>query len=475
MSGDRLLTATNSNSISLAYPSSFQTRGIQEAHPLGFINGTAQVNEFIHKTTLENGIRIVTRRIPQSRSIAIGILFDVSPHTEPINQSGIAHMCEHSMFLGTSNRDAAQIARQMDIGGGNIGAFTTRDYTCFYALVLDDYRTYAMDMLGDILLNSIFPYERLEMEKKAILREIDSLCDSPLERAHANLKGFAWPNHPLGRAILGRQEKVREFTREDVIYFVHEQYLPDRMIVAAAGNVDHRDFVAQVRDAFWRMRGSSVSGLQSNPQFSGGVTVNSMPVSQAYFCLGIQAFPYAHPDRYTFHVLNSVLGSGLSSRLYRRLRDEYGLVYHIGSEHHSYREGGMLVVEGSTAPEYTHQVLSLILREVRALVSGEAPINDDELWRAKMHIHGQHLLAGENSHTCMSRLATQEFYFGHPIPSGEILAQINAVDHDSLQRLAIEQLSERSNQVAISVVGPELGQSSTTSSLADLTSISMSG
>ncbi len=465
MPEEHLLTATALNSISSAPASAVKTEGIQEVHPFDLMDSKAAVSEFIHRSTLENGIRVITRRIPQARSISIGILFDASPHTEPRDKSGIAHLCEHALFQGTSNRDAAQIAREMDIGGGNIGAFTARDYTCFYATVLDDYRTYALDLLGDILLNSIFPHEHLERDKRAILSEIDSLGDSPLENAQASLKAFAWPNHPLGRPILGRWETVQEFDRDDIIYFMHAHYLPDRMIVAAAGNVDHTDFVAQVRDAFWRMRGQSASGFEAIPQFRGGVTVNAMPVSQAYFCLGIQAFPYAHPDRYTAHVLNAVLGSGLSSRLYRRLREERGLVYHVGSEYHSYRTGGMLFVEGATAPEYAQQTLSLVLTEINGLISGEMPIDDDELWRAKMHISGQHLLAGENIHTCMSRLATQEFYFGHPISSDEVLAQINAVDQKSLQGLLTEQLANSDNQIAVSVVGPESVQGST---LADL-------
>lgn len=468
MSSEELQTAIRSNCISVVYPSSVQISGIQEDQLPGFVSGMVNVNEFIHKATLANGIRVVTKQIPHARSIAIGIMFDASPHTEPIHQNGIAHLSEHAMFQGTSSRDATEIARQMDVGGGSIGAFTARDYTCYYAIVLDDYRTYAMDLLGDILLNSVAPYQRIESEKRAILGEIESVSDSPLERAQANLKTFAWRDHPLGRPILGRKETVREFTREDVIYFVHGNYLPDRMIVAAAGNVDHRDFLAQVRDAFWRMTGQGESLPQVAPRFNSGATIESMPVSQAYFCLGIRAFRYSHPDRYAVHVLNNVLGSGTSSRLYRRLRDEHGLVYHIGSEYHAYRQGGMLVIEGSTAPEYLHQVLSLTVTELRNLLASEEAVDDEELWRAKMHIHGQHILAGENSHTCMSRLATQEFYFERPITSEEILAQINAVDIDCLQRLSGDLMADSDSRIAISVVCPDSVQGSTAATVAEL-------
>lgn len=408
-----------------------------------------------HKTTLENGIRVVTETMASVRSIAIGILVDADPQDETPQKSGLAHLTEHLMFQGTSSRDTAQIARLMDIGGGRMGAFTARDYTCYYATVLDDYHTYTLDLLGDILLNSIFPTASLEREKEAILREIARGRDVPDERTHALLKSFVWSDHPLGRPIVGHPETVKALPREDVIYFVHEHYLPDRMIIAAAGNVEHRDFVAQVRDAFWRMLGQSRSGTSIRPAHRAGVTMEHMPVSQAYFSLGIRAYPYAHPDRYGLHILNNVLGGGISSRLFRRIREERGLVYHIGSEYHAYRDDGIWVIEGSTTPECLMTVLRLTLAELRKLLTMEEPVDDKELWKSKMQIRGQHILAAEESHVRMSRLATQEFYFGQHIPSDKILSQVEKVDDHTLQRLANEFLVHALHQATVAIVGPE--------------------
>jgi predicted Zn-dependent peptidase len=340
-----------------------------------------------------------------------------------------------------------------------MGAFTARDYTCFFATVLDDYRTYALDLLGDILLNSTFPRRSVEREKQAILREIDASRDDPEERVSNLLKSYVWPNQPLGNPVRGVPETVTGMTREDVIYFVHEHYLPERLIVGAAGKVEHDDFVAQARDAFWRMLGKDEFGKDEPvdtgaPRWQTGVTVVPAAVSQSYFALAIPGYPYAHPERYSLHVLNSILGGGSSSRLYRCIREERGLAYNIGSEYHAYGEAGLLVVEGSTAPAHLLTVLRLILAELwRFVLSGE-PVDAEELWKAKMHLRGQHLLGDESSNTRMNRLASQEFYFGRHLPSQEILENIEAVDSHALERLADDLLQDALGQVAVAVVGP---------------------
>ncbi len=420
------------------------------------------------KTTLENGIRVVTETIPGSRSVAIGILIDASPRDERPEKAGLAHLTEHLLFQGTSSRSENQIANLMDVGGGNFGGFTTRDYTCYFATVLDDYRTYAIDLLGDILLNSIFPPENVEREKSIILREIDRVRDTPFERAHMLLKSAVWPDHALGRAITGDSTTVRALTREDVIYFVHNHYLPDRLIIAAAGNLEHQDFVAQVRDAFWRIQGTGPVRDDETPSFRSGEKIEHAPVTQAYFSLGLQTHAYAHAQRYSIHLINNILGGGISSRLYRSIREERGLVYHIESEYHAYRDAGLLVIEGSTTPEYLTQVLAMTLAEMGQLVSGDKPVEAEELWKAKMHLRGQHLLAGENTNTRMSRLATQEFYFGKHISSDEILARIDSPDHHDMQQFANATFSEVQGKATIAIVGPGDTQHYSPSSLSEL-------
>ena len=406
------------------------------------------------KTQLENGIRVITEAMPHTRSLAMGVIVEASPHQEPAQRSGLAHMVEHLIFQGTSSRNAAQIADLMDVGGGHVGGFTARDYTCYFATVLDDYYPYALDLMGDILLNSLFPEDSLEREKEAILQEIAASYDSPAHRAHQLLKRNAWPNHALGRSIAGEPDSVKQISREEIIYFTHQHYTPDRLILAAAGHVNHDDFTAQARDALWRMLGGSDPISYEPPQWQTAVTCNDMSVSQAYFSIGIPAYPYTHDDRYSLHILNNLVGGGISSRLYRRLREQRGLVYNIGSEYHAYRDGGMLVIEGATTPEYLLPVLGLTMTELGLLFSFSDPVNPEEMWKSKMQIRGQYLIGSEDSSTRMSRLATQEFYFGRHIPAEEALRQVEAVDVTALAQTGAALLNSLS-QATAAVVGPK--------------------
>jgi predicted Zn-dependent peptidase len=420
------------------------------------------------KTVLENGLRIVTANMPGVRSVSMGVLINAGPRDETQETCGLSHLIEHIMFQGTSSKNAMQIARIMDSAGGQMGAFTARDYTCYTATVLDDYRTYALDLLGDILLNSIFPKENMEREKGAILREIDAANDLPSKKAHSVLKSSIWDKHALGRPIFGWPETVNQLTREDLIYFVHKHYLPNRIIVSAAGNLEHSDFVAQVRDCFWSMMGESKTTDNGLPSYNAGVTIEHVSVSQAYFSLGIRAFPYAHTDRYGLHLLNTILGGGISSRLYRRLREEKGLVYEISSQYYAYEDDGVLVIEGSTTPEYLMQVLGLTLIELWKLITLDEPADEEELWKAKMQIRGQHIISGEISNTRMSQLATQELYFGRHITADEILREIEVVDNGLIEKMARESLIDSLKQAAIAVVGPKAPEYYSVSAIEDL-------
>jgi len=421
-------------------------------------------------TTLENGIRVVTEAMPETRSTSVGIMIDAGPGDESLETQGLAHLAEHMMFQGTGSRNSRDIALMMDESGGQLGGFTSKDYTCYSATVLDDYTTYALDLMGDILLNSEFPEEALGREKNAILREIDGDTDIPSSRAHTALKSHVWGSHFLGRPVAGDPEVVGQLTREDLIYFVHRHYLPNRMIVAAAGNVNHEDFLSQVRDAFWRMMGEGEKRVSTPPRFRPGVCVENMPVSQAYFSIGLRCLPYADEGRYLVHILNNILGGGASSRLYSRLREERGLVYQIGSEYHAYADGGILVIEGSTAPEYLVPVLCQVLVELWKLASLDEPASEEELWKAKMQIRAQHLIASENSSTRMSRLATQAFYFERCLSGEEILAAIESVGAHDLAVYAGGPLLDALRQVAVSVVGPEGDGTFTRQGILDLLS-----
>ena len=418
--------------------------------------------------SLENGLRIVTEHLPCSRSVSLGVLIDAGPQDDPAGLSGLAHLSEHALFQGTSGRSAFEIARLMDVAGGQMGAFTARDYTCFYANVLGEYLTYATELFGDMLLNSTFPNENIEREKQAVLREIGIASDAPMERVHHQLKQLMWPGQSLGHAVHGNAEDVERLTGDDVRGFVRRHYTPDRIIIAAAGNVEHESLVEQIRDGFWRLSGSHPARRAQRSRFRSGVMLDQSPVSQAYFAIGLEAPAYCAADRYRLFLLNSVLGGGMSSRLFRKLREERGLVYGISSELHAYRNAGAWVIEGSTAPEHLAAVVALAILELQQLATFEVPIDEEELWTAKMQVRGQHLLSADNAHTRMSRLATQELYFGRQIPESEILAAIEAVSVVDLWQTCRMRLLPAVDQLALSVTGPEASDCYSQESLEEL-------
>lgn len=407
------------------------------------------------KSKLENGIRVVTETMPSVRSVAMGIIVDTGLRDEAPGKNGQAHMVEHLMFRGTSNRDSLQIARLMDEAGGCIGGFTTRDYTCYTATVLDDYCTYALELLGDILLNSQFLPGAIEREKETILREIDAHFDMPDKRVDTLLKAHIWNGQPLGMPVTGIPETISTLTRNDVVNFFDTHYLPQRLIIAAAGNIEHQDFVAQVQDAFWRMMGYPKPGFNPPLEYHSGVAVAHMPVSQVYFSVGLKTHPFAHPDRYGLHIFNKILGDGISSRLFRRIRENQGLVYEIGSHYHAYRDGGLMVIEGSTNPECFQQVLTQTLGVLAQLIYGSDPVQSEELMRAKNQIKGQHLIASEDTNTRMSRLAMQELYFGKHISMEKIIAQIENIDAQNLNDMAQKGLTQNLEKISVAVVGPK--------------------
>ncbi|MDD2463496.1 MAG: pitrilysin family protein [Desulfobulbus sp.] len=420
----------------------------------------------IEQSVLENRIRVVTKRLEGVRSISLGFLMTSGPMDEPEEQSGVAHLTEHLMFGGTQTRDDGAIARMMDATGGQVGGFTSRDYTCFTTTVLDDYRTYLIDLMGDILINSQFAEYAVHQEKDTIIRELSAQLDRADVCAHERMKSHIWRGHPLGRAIGGTIASVARLQRQDVVDFFTTHYQPRRLIIAAAGNVNHQDVVGNVADAFWNMLDDGKKNVTpAPPVFHGGISVECKGVSHVYFSIGIKAAPFAAPERYLIHLLTTILGSGLSSRLFRKLRQEVGMVYEIGAEYQAYRDDGVIVIEGSTTPELLHSVLSHIMIEVHGLALGMLPVDAEELWTAKMQLKGRHLISQENSHTCMSSLATQTFYFGKFIESEQICSQIEGVDIKQINAIASNFLLKGLENPAVTIVGPSCESVCNTDSL----------
>ena len=406
-------------------------------------------------TVLENGIRVLSDTMPDARTVAIGVLFAASPRDEADGKSGLAHLAEHMMFQGTGSHSANGIVRILDACGGQMGAFTTRDYTCFGATVLSDHLPYVLDLYGDMFLNGTLHEDRVSEEKGVILNETREAAGKPDERVHQALKERAWAGSRLGRAIEGRESDIATLDREDLVYFIHENYSADRMIVAAAGRIDHADFVAQVRDAFWRLGPGMPRCRETPPPFVETTLLIPSTAPTASFAFGMEAPAHGHAQRYQTHVLNGILGGGMSARLHTALRHDRGLVHRIGSSYEAYEQAGMIVVEGAVIQEDCLPVLMACLKEFERLARGD--VSAEELWGVKRQLSAAHRIGSENTHTRMSRLLIQTYYMGAPIPEEAVLDGIEAVDLQSVNQACRTTLTTALSRLAL-VVSGDAGQ-----------------
>ena len=319
---------------------------------------------------------------------------------------------------------------------------------------MDAHRTYVFDLLSDLLLNSVFPEKKLEHEKNVIINECNMGKDNPSLHTDANLRAAMWQGHPLGKAIEGEAASLESISREDIIYFFHNHYLPNRITIAVAGNLEHEDIVAQVRDCFWRLSGFSEATQSDEPQFNSRFVTDRLDTNQAYFSVGIQAPRYDHENRYDVHLFNTILGGGLSSRLYRFLREDKGLVYDIHSEYQAYKDAGALIISGSTQPNIIFDVVDDVIAIIQSMALGTVPVDEEELWQAKLYNIGQHHIDSEDPYTRMSRMLTQHFYFGRTLPAEEVTEELEKVTTSSLAAMCEEVFSSFPQKVAASIVGP---------------------
>lgn len=408
------------------------------------------MTEQVHKTVLENGVRVLSEHMDGVRSVSLCALVDVGPKDELSDECGYAHLIEHMLFQGTGERDAQAIAEMMEIGGGAIGAFTARDYTVYHATVLDDYLPFALEVLGDMLCNSILPAEALERQRAVILNEIAG-HDDPARSVNHLLKATLWPDHPLGHPTAGLESTIRQANRQALLNFMKRHYTANKLVIAAAGNVEHSRFVSQVRDSFWQMNRHGVPEASSPPTANlCAVAAQWRALQQVYFALAWPASVYTDPERYAWHVFTALFGGGPNSQLYRRLREERGMVYHITAEYQAYGSAGALVVEGATLPQTLVSVLAGVLIEL-LLASGEE-VDFDDHHRTVQSLISQHLVSGDSAYVRMSRLALQEKYFQRVIPSEQMITNLRAQTPAAVRNVALNVAS--AGLPTIALIGP---------------------
>lgn len=411
---------------------------------------TAEEIRNIRRHTLPNGLTILTEEMQHVRSVSIGVWVKTGSRHEEAEANGISHFVEHMVFKGTTTRSAADIARQIDSIGGNMDAFTSKEYICFNAKVLDEHLPIALDVVSDMVLNPVFDAQEITRERGVVLEEIKMDEDNPDYLVHEIFTQNFWRNHPLGKPILGTKETVRRFEQPLLREYYHKHFHPGNLIVAVAGHLDHQRLVELVSQRFERLKAGRNGFHQAAPKISSRVILrNKKELEQVQICVGVPSHPVAHDQRYASAALNTLLGGGMSSRLFQNIRERQGLAYSIFSELNPYRDTGCLSVYAGTSLESTTQVVESIISEFRELKTKLVP--EDELRRAKDQLKGSLMLSLESTTARMSNLARQEMYFDRFFGLDEILDGIESVTAADLQNLAQEFFSTEA--VALTVLG----------------------
>ena len=405
----------------------------------------------IQRHVLPNGLVVITEPMSHVRSVSVGVWIRNGSRREIPAENGLAHFIEHMVFKGTERRSAEAIAREMDSIGGMLDAFTSKEQICFNAKVLDEHLPIAFDVIADLVLRPLFDSEDVKKERQVVLEEIKMDLDNPEYLLHELFTSGFWPDHPLGRPILGTPHTVKKFSREALRHRFQNWFAPDHLLVTAAGNVTHQQVLELVSRTFGHLKSSGALEDHIAPQTSAPIQIEKKrDLEQVHLCLGVPSFPISHERRFGVAVLNNLLGGGMSSRLFQNIREKRGLAYAVFSEVTPYSDAGMFTVYAGTAKETIGQVVDLTVAELRSMK--ESLVSEEELLRAKNHLKGSLMLSLESTSSRMSNLARQELYFGRFFSLDEILASIDAVTREEVQSLAREFF--RPEQISATVLGP---------------------
>jgi predicted Zn-dependent peptidase len=409
---------------------------LQDFHvAIDFFQKLSMINCMITSTVLNNGVRVITQRVEHMQTVSIGIWVTNGTRQETPELNGIAHFIEHLLFKGTKRRTARQISLEIDSMGGILNAFTSHEYVCYYAKVLSTFLPRVTDLLTDIFMHSTFPADEIERERKVILQEIKMRDDTPEECIHDRFHQNFWSGHPLGFSILGSEETITSLSREDIIAYKLSRYHPEDIIISAAGNVRHEELAGLVDATFSTISSEWTHSRHDQAVSHSGKLINlsERDLEQTLVCMGTHALSQDHPDRYTLFLLNTILGGGMSSRLFQEIREKRGLAYSVYSYVISHADSGALVVYAGTEQANCREMLDIALVEMRRMKL--EPVPQDELDSAREQLKGKILMSLESSENLMTRLAKNEIYLRRSQPVEEILAEFDAVTVEDVQRL----------------------------------------
>jgi predicted Zn-dependent peptidase len=388
--------------------------------------------------------------MPHTRSVSMGVWVNVGSRDETDPENGLSHFIEHMIFKGTRKRTAFQIAKEFDAIGGHTNAFTTMEHTCYHAKVLDSQVETMVDILTDIFLNSIFDPREVERERPVILQEIGMVEDSPDEYIHYLAGHHFWSDHPLGRSILGTREHISSFGAEAIRRFFHRLYQPERIVIAAAGNLEHRRLVELVGAAFESIRPGNGFPERVAPSGHRRIDIHPRDLEQVHICLGTTGLAVTDPRRYAFSLLNTILGGNMSSRLFQEVREKRGLAYAVYSFISAHVDAGMFGVYLAVSPEQSLAAVDLVAGEL-AMLARKA-VDPAELRGAVEYTKGSLLLASESADTQMVRIAQNEILFGTDIPLSAVIQGVESTSSEDLLQLASDLF--RRDQMVLTLLGP---------------------
>ena len=406
------------------------------------------------KTTLDNGLRILSESIPYMSSVSIGFFVGTGSRSETLPEQGVSHFIEHLMFKGTEKRSARDIAEEVDDIGGQLNAATDRENTCYYIKVLPEHLGLGLDILSDMLLHSKFAEADVEKERQVVLEEISLYEDSPDELIHDLHMNSLWPGHALGRNILGTRDSIGAMSREMILDYTRRHYMPDNIVVAAAGNLTHEQLVTQVRRFWDDVRGAAKVSADSTPLFASGQHLQEKEIEQIHICLGTPGVAHDDPRFYASHVLNTILGGGVSSRLFQHIREERGLAYSVCSYPSSFRDTGLFTIYTGVSPENCREVMDIITSIIGDIRSNG--VRPDELKRAKEQLKAGLLFSLESSSSRMSRLGRAEISSREYLSPEQLVDKVDAVMLQHLFDLA--QPLFRHESTCMTALGP-IGES----------------
>jgi len=404
----------------------------------------------VHKTILDNGIKIVTQNMPHFHSVSMGVWVNVGAREESPEESGLSHFIEHMIFKGTQRRTAYQIAKEFDSIGGQTNAFTSAENTCYHAKVMDTHLEIMVDILSDIFLNSVFDEKEVENERAVILQEIGMMEDSPDDYIHFLSGSNFWGENSLGRSVLGSRENIRKFDSNSLKEFFRYFYQPERIIISAAGNLAHNQLVDIAGPVFESIRPGNGFPDRMTSDGRSQVHVHYKDLEQVHICLGTKGMSITDPRKYEYSLLNTILGGNMSSRLFQEIREQRGLAYAVYSFISSYVDTGMFGVYAGVNPDKAFKSVELILKELFKIK--KVRIDPDELRYAKEFTKGNLMLASESNDNQMVRMAQNETHYGRYIPLEDVVNNIEAVTENDIRNLAESLFSP--HRFALTLLGP---------------------